>query len=158
MPYAAKILASSRILAPISGFDGSMQIDAGFEFLTYGEGDGQREITLAASNSYSIAGSGTQDVDLTALTDVGGNALSGLTDVLYFAVYVTGGSAVVDQSAANGWSGLLSGGTDGINVADGAIFEIKAPKGGYAVSGSSKSITITAGSDAITAVVVVAGH
>lgn len=158
MPYAAKILASSRILAPISGLDGSMQIDAGFEFLTYGEGDGHREISMAAANSYSIAGSGTQVVDLTALTDPGGAALSALTDVLYFAIKIDGGTAIVDQSASNGWGGLLSGGSDGIKLADGAIFEIKAPKGGYPVAPSSMSVTITAGSAAITATVVVAGH
>jgi len=117
--------------------------------LTDGTGDFQAD--RIALKAYTIAGSGSQDVDLTTITDAYGAAISLVETVavviMNFAFLsdgttASGGTVTLTPHATNGWTGLLAAAGDIAKIAPGGSLSSTSPRAGLAVSGSSKVVTL----------------
>lgn len=134
----------------VSPADGAVLQELGDSIiLTDGTGDFQAD--RVALKAYTIAGSGSQDVDLTTITDAYGTAI-GITEtvavlilnIAYLSDGVTasGGTVTMTPHATNGWTGLLAAAGDIAKIAPGGSLQSTSPRAGLAVSGTSKVITL----------------
>lgn len=101
---------------------------------------------LVHKSTQTIAGSGNSDIDLRALEDVFGDAMSTLTEVVALVLEAdadNGATLSIKPSASNGWTALLADATDILKLAPGGKFVLLAPGDGlYTVGASNKSINV----------------
>jgi hypothetical protein len=103
---------------------------------------------LKHTKTYSFVASTAQTIDLTALTDVFGNAVSFVkvrSITFIFQGTTDGASLTLGNAASNAWTGFLNAaGTLTIypsSASNSGIFALTAPNtGGMPVSGTSKSL------------------
>lgn len=117
--------------------------------LSNGTGSGQAD--LVAHKEYTIAGSGTQSVDLTTLTDPYGTALAAAQVVGLLIVnheYLSDGTTLgggvcnVSPNASNGWTSLLADASDVLKIPRGGSVAVGAARTGLAVGASNKVLDL----------------
>lgn len=144
---SATITAVQEPAAPGDG--GTLQELVWSFLLADGVGDFQAD--RVAKKTYTVAGSGSQSVDLTTLTDAYGTAISA-AEVVAIGVHnhaflsdgttASGGVLNVSPNASNGWTGLLADASDILKVPAGAITFNAASRTGYAVTASNKVLDL----------------
>lgn len=111
--------------------------------LTSGTGSGSAD--LHYYDTRTLAATTSEDLDLRALTDAYGAALS-LVEVVAIAVSApttNAGVIEVKPSASNGWTGLLKDVSDVLQVRPGATVIVFCPSDGqYVTTSSNKSINV----------------
>ena len=128
---------------------GTLPVSGGLTALTTWEGlltDGTtaNRADLAHKSLHTIAGVGNSDIDLRALLEVGGVAMTTLTEVVALVLENAGtGLLSIKPSASNGWLGLLADATDVLKLQPGAKILLWAPGDGlYPVGALTKSINV----------------
>lgn len=119
------------------------------DLLSDGVGDFQADRVV--HKTYTIAGSGSQSVDLTTVTDVNGTAAA-FAEVVAFhvanhaflsdGVSASGGSVKISPNASNGWTSWLDTAAASVLVPPGGVSANQAPRTGWAVGASNKVIDL----------------
>ncbi len=109
-------------------------------------GTGTNQADKGAYDERSLAGTTSEDIDLSALTwtpDGSALALVEVRAILFHAPSTNGGNIEIKPSAINGWTALLQDPTDILELAPGATIVLFAPvDGGYMVTAANKSINV----------------
>lgn len=133
------------VQSPPSGYDGGIAFNFDLR-QTLNSGTSANQADLKGYATGSVSASSNADVDLRAVTDGQGNALSGLTEIVAIIISAasTNGNALrVKPSGSNGWAGFVGGTTDYIIIQPGASVCLFCPADGkYSVGASTKSINI----------------
>lgn len=120
------------------------QIDTSIRIST-GTGANQANL-MHHDEDNALAGVTAEDIDLTALTDPYGAALSSLVEVCYFRLEWSAsnaGNAEIKASAANGWSSVFKDPTDTIILLPGASMKLECwAAAAYTVGAANKSINV----------------
>lgn len=143
-------LVVTAVQTPANPADGAVLQEVVQTFqLTNGVGDFQAD--LVAHKVYTVAGSGSQAVDLTTVTDAYGTAISA-AEVVAVAIInnaflsdgttASGGTLNVSPNTTNGWTSALADASDILKVPAGGAVLLVAPRTGYAVSGSNKVLDL----------------
>lgn len=131
--------------SPSSPVSGELTALTTFEGLL-SSGTSANQADLASKTTQSITGSGNSDIDLLALTDVFGDAMSSLTEVVGVVLESAAGNGdvlSVKPASSNGWTALLADASDIIKLQPGARLILWSPAdGGYPVSGTNKAINV----------------
>ena len=115
------------------------------------DGTGSLQADRVASKEYTIAGSGSQAIDLTTLTDAYGTAIAAVQVVgimvknhkyLSDGTTLGGGVCNVSPNATNGWTGALASASDVLKIPRGGTWPHFAPDVGMAVSASNKVLDL----------------
>ncbi len=109
---------------------------------------------------YTIAASGTQNIDLSSFTNIVTEATT-FAKVLALAFFASGSSATLSPGASNALVWFFGSATDSITIVDGGCFAIGAPitAVGQTVDGSHKNLLITnPGATTLTVTILVLGH
>jgi hypothetical protein len=126
--------------------------------LSNGTGDNQADLNHSARVTLAAA---PLTLDLAALDDIfGGPVDLAKARAIYFKNLSSGAGAhsfTVAPGATNGWVGWMGAGSS-LTVPAGGVLEATAPLGaGFAVSGTSKTITLDPGANTIDVEVVIDG-
>ena len=102
--------------------------------VTLPTGTGAGQADHAFSDQYSIAASGTQIVDLSAIANGVGQSIK-FTNVKAIIVSQTGGSSIkVAPNATEGFADWIGGTTPSVEIGDGGVMVVSEPAAGWGIT------------------------
>lgn len=143
-------VTATALQTPASPADGAVLQELVENFLLT-DGTGSFQADRVVKKAYTIAGSGSQALDFTTLTDAYGTAIAA-ANVVGFVVKnhaflsdgttASGGTLNISPNASNGWSSFLADASDILKLPAGGVAAFIAPRTGYTVAAANKALDL----------------
>ena len=143
---------SARTLFQLTAFDSATSpVSGGLTAITTFEsqltdGTTANKADLVSKTVQTIPLSDNADIDLRALTDIYGDAMTGLAEIVALVLEsasTNGGLLSIKPASSNGWLGLLADASDVLKLQPGArVILYAAGDGLYTVGASTKAINV----------------